>query len=72
MPEVDFASEPQIVTGPDGVRYELVVTGTADVIRGPLGRFIDLAEAIRAEGLEVPAEITEALERLQPQGSAAP
>lgn len=58
MPELDPAAQ-----GP-GVLCEVVITGTAEVVRGPLGRFVDLAEEIRAEGLGVPAEIDEALARL--------
>jgi len=49
----------------DGVRYELVITGEAEITRGPLGRFVDLAEQIRSEGLTVPAEILDVLEKLQ-------
>lgn len=45
--------------------YELSFEGSADVERGPLGRFVDLAAAIRAEGLAVPALIAEALDTLQ-------
>lgn len=53
-----------IIEGPDGIRYELVITGEAEVVRGPLGRFIDLAEQIRSEGLTVPAEILAVLAEL--------
>lgn len=49
----------------DRVRYELVITGEAEVTRGPLGRFADLAEQIQAEGLTVPPEVLAALEALQ-------
>lgn len=41
--------------------YELVIEGSADVVRGPLGRFVDLAEAIENEGGEVPPLIAEAI-----------
>lgn len=61
---VEFTGEPQIITGPDGVRYEVVISGTAEVTRGPLGRFLDLAEQIRSEGLDVPDEISETLDRM--------
>jgi uncharacterized protein YfcZ (UPF0381/DUF406 family) len=50
--------------GPDGKLYELRVEGTAEVVRNPLGRFVDLAEQIEAEGGEVPSEIREVLDRL--------
>jgi len=49
----------------DGVRYELVITGEAEITRGPLGRFVDLAEQVRSEGLTVPPEILDVLEKLQ-------
>lgn len=62
---MQFESEPQEVVGEDGIRYELVFTGEADLVRGPLGRFIDLAEQIEAEGLKVPAEILDVLVELQ-------
>lgn len=65
MTTIDYASEPQVVEGPGGVLYQMVISGTAEVVRGPLGRFIDLADQIRSEGLEVPAEIVAALDRLQ-------
>jgi hypothetical protein len=61
---VEFRSDPQIVIGPDGSLQKLVVIGTAELTRGPLGRFIDLAAEIEAEGLEVPAEISEVLHHL--------
>jgi len=51
--------------GPDAAIHELVFTGTAAVERGPLGRFLDLAHQIEAEGLEVPPEIADALDQLQ-------
>jgi hypothetical protein len=44
--------------------YEVVITGTADVVRGPLGRFVDLADQIEAEGLTVPPEIAAVLAAL--------
>lgn len=49
----------------DGVKYELTITGEATIIRGPLGRFLDLAEQIQSEGLTVPAEILAVLDKLQ-------
>lgn len=45
--------------------HELVVTGEAEVQRGPLGRFIDLAEQIESEGLTIPPQILAALDQLQ-------
>lgn len=48
-----------------GGRFELVITGEADVTRGPLGRFVDLAEQIRSEGLSVPPQIEAVLDELQ-------
>jgi uncharacterized protein YfcZ (UPF0381/DUF406 family) len=53
-----------VLTGSDGVRFELVFTAEAEVVRGPLGRFIDLAEQIRSEGLDVPPEIAAVLQDL--------
>lgn len=55
-------SEP--VMGSDGRLYELRFEGTADLVRGPLGRFLDLAAQIEAEGLKVPVEIRDVLDRL--------
>jgi hypothetical protein len=52
------------VVGPDGRLYALRVEGTAELTRGPLGRFIDLAERIESEGLVVPAEIRAVLDQL--------
>ena len=49
----------------DGVKYELTITGEATIVRGPLGRFLDLAEQIQSEGLTVPAEILAVLDKLQ-------
>lgn len=63
--EIEFRSDPQVIRGDDGVLYELVVTGTAEITRGPLGRFIDLADQIEAEGLKVPPEILDLLHDLQ-------
>lgn len=57
-----FHSEP--IVGPDGLLYELRIEGAADLTRGPLGRFVDLAEQIEAEGLTVPSEIRDVLDRL--------
>jgi hypothetical protein len=48
----------------DGVLYELQITGTAELTRGPLGRFLDLAGQIEAEGLKVPPEIRDLLDEL--------
>lgn len=50
--------------GENGVTYEVKITGTAEVTRGPLGRFLDLAEEIRGEGLEVPEPIAAVLHDL--------
>lgn len=50
---------------PDGQLYEITITADAEVVRGPLGRFIDLADQIRSEGLDVPPEIEAALAALQ-------
>jgi len=52
----------QAVEGPDGQLYEVVITGEAEVTRGPLGRFVDLAAQIRADDLEVPAAVAAVLE----------
>ncbi len=41
------------------------IIGEAEIIRGPLGRFVDLAEQIQAEGLAVPSEILAVLNELQ-------
>lgn len=38
------------VMGPDGRLYELVVKGTAEVARGPLGQVLDLRSDLRAAG----------------------
>jgi hypothetical protein len=46
----------------DGAAFELQFEGSAEVERGPLGRFIDLAEQIKAEGGVVPARIQQALD----------
>lgn len=54
----------ETVMGPDGRLYEMRVTGTAEVTRGPLGRFLDLAAQIESEGLAVPSEIRDVLDRL--------
>lgn len=51
----------------DGVLYELVITGEAQLVRGPLGRFLDLAAQIESEGLTVPPEIRDALDMLTEQ-----
>jgi hypothetical protein len=50
--------------GLDGRLYEMRVEGTAELTRGPLGRFIDLAAQIEAEGLTVPPEIRDVLDTL--------
>lgn len=65
MPDqITYRSDPQVVAGPDGRMYELRIEGTAELTRGPLGRFLDLADEIRAEGLDVPPEITAVLDEL--------
>lgn len=59
----------RVVEGPNGVSYLMEVTGVVDVTRGPLGRFVDLAEQITAEGLEVPPRLAAVLVELQqPEG----
>ena len=55
------------VLGADGQLYELRFEGEADVIRGPLGRFLDLADEIEREGLKVPPEIRDVLDKLSEQ-----
>lgn len=45
----------------NGQLMAMRVEGTAEVVRGPLGRFIDLADQIEAEGLTVPSRIAEAI-----------
>ena len=55
----------QIVKGPNGVDMVMTVEGVVEVTRGPLGRFIDLADQITAEGLEVPPRIAALLLALQ-------
>lgn len=49
----------------DGQLMEMKIEGTAEVIRGPLGRIIDLIDQIEAEGLAVPARIKEAVQAEQ-------
>lgn len=56
------------VMGLDGRLYELRIEGTADLVRGPLGRFLDLAERVEAEGGVVPPEIRDVLDRLTAGG----
>lgn len=51
--------------GPDGQRSKIYVRLEGEVVRGPLGRFVDLAAQIEEEGGVVPAPITELLDRLQ-------
>lgn len=53
-------SEP--VLGPDGRLYEMRVTGTADLVRGPLGQFLDLRDRLGREA--VPSELNDLLDRL--------
>jgi len=60
-----FISEPQIVEGPNGQQFEMVIEGTVELVRGPLGRFVDLAEQITAVGLEVPPLLVAVLAELQ-------
>lgn len=61
MTSEPFTAE-QIITDPNGARFVLKIEGEVEVTRGPLGRFLDLAEAIRAEGLEVPPGLAAVLE----------
>lgn len=63
---VGFTSTEQVL-GPDGVLYKLEITGEAELVRGPLGRFIDLADQIVSEGLTVPSEIRDVLDKLTEQ-----
>jgi len=67
-----FVSDPQIVDV-NGAKFEMVVTGEIEHVRGPLGRFLDLAAQITAEGLQVPTELVAVmglLERPEPQAWA--
>lgn len=48
--------------------YELSFTGSADVERGPLGRFVDLAAQIEAAGLDVPPTLAAVLAELTHEG----
>jgi hypothetical protein len=59
---IPLQSEPRVVAGPDGQRYELVITGEAELTRGPLGRFLDLSQQIRSEGLTIPFGVAAVLE----------
>jgi len=63
-----FVSE-QVVTDLNGARFLLKIEGEVEVTRGPLGRFLDLAEQIRSEGLEIPPRLERLLDDLQrPEG----
>jgi hypothetical protein len=62
---VPFTTSPMPFVCEDGERYELVITGEVEITRGPLGRFVDLATQIQSEGLDVPPEIADVLEKLQ-------
>lgn len=58
-------SSRETVVGPDGRLYELRIEGTAEVTRGPLGRFLDLRHQIRdVEGLAIPSELNDVLDKL--------
>jgi hypothetical protein len=50
----------------EAMLFELVITGEAEVTRGPLGRFIDLADEIDAspDCADTPPEIRAVLEEL--------
>lgn len=63
-PEQVRVAHTEPVLGADGRLYELRIEGTAGLVRGPLGRFLDLADQIEAEGLTVPPEIRDVLDRL--------
>lgn len=63
-PERVHVSHTETVLGTDGRLYEMRVEGSADLVRGPLGRFIDLAAQIEAEGERVPPEIRVVLDTL--------
>lgn len=64
-----------VVTAPNGAKFLLEIHGTVDVTRGPLGRFLDLYEQIRAEGLDpagsLPAAIPAVLDLAQRPTKAA-
>lgn len=64
--ETEFSSV-TTVRGADGNLYELRIEGTAEVVRGPLGRFLDLRQTIRDEGLgdAIPTEINDVLDLLE-------
>lgn len=62
LPERVQVNHSETVVGPDGQLYAMQVTGEADLVRGPLGRFIDLADQITREGLTVPSRIAEAIQ----------
>ncbi len=61
---VPFTGE-QTVLGDDGIAYNLVIEGGAEITRGPLGRILDLCDQIGSEGLQVPPLIATALVELQ-------
>jgi hypothetical protein len=61
-PDVEQLEATGAFTGPDGQLYKIEVTADAEVIRGPLGRFNDLAAQVQSEGLRVPGALAEALE----------
>lgn len=67
-PEQVRVSHSEPILGADGRLYELRIEGTADLVRGPLGRFLDLAEQIAAEGGVVPSEVRDVLDRLAAGG----
>lgn len=52
----------ETVLGPDGVLYAMRVTGTAELVRGPLGQFLDLRDRLGREA--VPPELNDVLDRL--------
>lgn len=63
-PEPYTETRTETVLGPDGRLYEMTVTGSGTVTRGPLSRFIDLAAQITAEGGTVPTELRDVLQQL--------
>jgi hypothetical protein len=68
MTSEPFVAE-RVITDPNGARFLLKIEGEVVTTRGPLGRFLDLADQIRAEGLELPPRLEALLADLQlPEG----
>lgn len=53
------------LVGDDGQLIPVYVHIEGEIVRGPLGRFIDLAQQIEEEGGEVPAPLKAVLIELQ-------